>query len=377
MKPRPFISIVGPFFNEADYIVDTLASLAGQVDDSGKPYDRNTCEILLVDNGSTDRTVQIIKKFAMDHPAMDIKVLTENEKGHIHARITGMRYAIEHREGSHVLVGIDTDTLFPSSWLRSVLRRLDQENAAACGSSGYFTGEMWLRARKLSEYYLKNVGTLFFDPETVEKLGAKGKKYLFTHQIFIDFVRPFSDCAFAIRKEAYLKAGEYTIEYRKDNPSLELLAEGWRLKFQLDRLGEKVSYTDEASFITSPRRFVQDCVGMFNGATYKTMPDYRARLEPTEFDKLDDIADKLDFRDLQAYVVRNYMLLPCLTNPVLLEKNRHYFEGFFDDLRIELTQARESLDWRDSNSIFDVGYALTNKFLDRVLPAVARLGLKG
>ncbi|MBL0059292.1 MAG: glycosyltransferase family 2 protein [Elusimicrobia bacterium] len=373
MTRRPFVSIIGPFYNEEDYIRDTLSSLAAQVDHSGNLFDRESFEIILVDNRSTDGTLEVIKTFSAENPGLKFKVLKEMEKGHIHARISGMRFAIHHQNGPHVLVGIDTDTLFPKRWLQSLLDCLEQEDASACGSPGYFTGEMWLTARRLSERYLREVGTLFFDPETVEKLGAKGKRYLFTQEVFKDFERPFSDCGFAIKKEAYLRAGGYRIEHQKANPSQELLAEGWRLKFQLDHLGEKVSYTDKTFFTTSPRRFLQDSVGMFDGTTYDTMADYRSRVRQSDFMKLDSIAGRLNFRHLQAYVVRNYMLLPCLTKAPLLQKNRRYFAGFYDELEADLKRLRDSLDWKDSNSIFETGYTVTEKYFDKVLNVVSQL----
>jgi glycosyltransferase involved in cell wall biosynthesis len=56
MKPEPLVSIIVPSFNQGRYIKETLDSILGQ--------DYRPIEILVIDGGSNDETLAVLKSFA-------------------------------------------------------------------------------------------------------------------------------------------------------------------------------------------------------------------------------------------------------------------------------------------------------------------------
>ena len=80
-EPIDTVSIIVPSFNEERYIKKTLTSIRGQsiIEEYPKFF-----ELIVVDNGSTDNTVDIAERYAD-------KVIIENRKGKLTARNTGIR----------------------------------------------------------------------------------------------------------------------------------------------------------------------------------------------------------------------------------------------------------------------------------------------
>lgn len=80
-------SIVIPAFNEAARLPRYLEDVVGHFDGRGEPY-----EVLVVDDGSTDGTPEVIEAFARDHPSVRAVRLPENQ-GKGAAVRAGMRAA--------------------------------------------------------------------------------------------------------------------------------------------------------------------------------------------------------------------------------------------------------------------------------------------
>lgn len=84
MTHQSQISIIIPVFNRAEIITRTLNSIAEQ---SLRPLD-----IVIVDNNSTDNTLQVIERWKHEHEAtgFNISILTEPKPGACHARNKGL-----------------------------------------------------------------------------------------------------------------------------------------------------------------------------------------------------------------------------------------------------------------------------------------------
>src|SRR3989339_46826 len=100
-KKQPLFSIVIPVHNEQDYLIDCIKSIKDQQVDF-------FYEIIVIDNGSTDNTAEIVK-------SKGITLINEPIMGVGRARRTGTRLA----SGRYIL-HIDADTRLPKYYLKQV-----------------------------------------------------------------------------------------------------------------------------------------------------------------------------------------------------------------------------------------------------------------
>lgn len=75
-SPPPTISIVIPVFNEEEILRDSVHELSAGLADCGWSY-----ELLLAENGSTDRTVEIGEELARENPAVELFSVGEPNYG--------------------------------------------------------------------------------------------------------------------------------------------------------------------------------------------------------------------------------------------------------------------------------------------------------
>ncbi len=94
------VSVVIPAYNEQRFINDCLLSLAHQEE---KPD-----EIILIDNNSTDRTVEISERFGL-------RVLKERRQGIAFARNRGFNEA-----RFEIVARCDADSVLPPDWIKKI-----------------------------------------------------------------------------------------------------------------------------------------------------------------------------------------------------------------------------------------------------------------
>ncbi len=102
--------VVVPAYNEERGITATLEALAAQTDPD--------FTLVVVDNGSTDSTVDVVRAFAAAHPDLRLELVHEPEKGTGAAADTGMRHAIAR--GAVWLARTDADCLPAPDWTARV-----------------------------------------------------------------------------------------------------------------------------------------------------------------------------------------------------------------------------------------------------------------
>ncbi|MBI1952466.1 glycosyltransferase family 2 protein [Candidatus Saccharibacteria bacterium] len=121
MSKKPLtLSIIIPVYNEEDYIGACLDSVANQ---TIKPL-----EVIVVDNNSTDRTVEIARSYKF------VKIIHEKKQGVFFAARTGFDIA-----SGDIICRIDADTVLPAKWLARVLDNLeDGVFAATTGPVSYY-----------------------------------------------------------------------------------------------------------------------------------------------------------------------------------------------------------------------------------------------
>jgi len=104
------ISVIIPVYNEEKYIANCLKCLANQTTKAN--------EIIIIDNNSTDRTINVVKKFIKKLP---LKILKEKKQGIIACRNKGFNSA-----KGDILVRIDADTQQPKNWLYQVKKNFEK-----------------------------------------------------------------------------------------------------------------------------------------------------------------------------------------------------------------------------------------------------------
>ena len=106
------LTIVIPVYNEERYLRACLEAIASQT--------ARANEVIVVDNNSTDATVQIAKGFKF------VKLLSEPEQGALFARNRGFNTA-----KSDIIARIDADTVLPARWVARVKQEFRVQDIAA------------------------------------------------------------------------------------------------------------------------------------------------------------------------------------------------------------------------------------------------------
>lgn len=119
----PYLSIIVPAFNEADRLPETLKRIVAFTEAWKKPV----CEIIVVDNASTDATKEIIMEFRSRYPS--VKYLYNSTRGKGAAVRTGMLAA----QGEHLLI-CDADMAVPIDEVVNFLPPVLQDYDIAIGS---------------------------------------------------------------------------------------------------------------------------------------------------------------------------------------------------------------------------------------------------
>ena len=111
--PHPFVTVVIPVRNGEATLGDCLAAIVAM----DYPPDRR--EIVVVDNGSTDRTPEIVRRFG-------VRYIREERRGAVNAR----NRAIAETKGE-ILAFVDADCMVTKRWLRELVGALADDDAAA------------------------------------------------------------------------------------------------------------------------------------------------------------------------------------------------------------------------------------------------------
>ncbi len=116
--PDPHFSIVIPALNEAGYIATGLYWLSAQLSAND--------QINVVDNGSTDNTMQIAKEFGCT-------VVEETKPGASHARNKGAEVA-----DNPILAFIDADGIAETNWLAEAKRSMTPDRISAVSGPNWY-----------------------------------------------------------------------------------------------------------------------------------------------------------------------------------------------------------------------------------------------
>ena len=153
------VSVIVPVYNAEKCISDTIMSVLNQ--------SYKDVELILVDDGSTDGTVEIMNKYSSDR----VKVITEKEgKGAASARNKGTEIAT-----GRFITFLDADDLWKEDKLQKQLDFM-KETHAAFSFTGY----------EFADEEGRGLGTIVRVPKTMKYKDAIKNTTIFTSTVMFD-----------------------------------------------------------------------------------------------------------------------------------------------------------------------------------------------
>ena len=109
------ISVIIPAYNVQDYIAECLDSILNQT--------YKDLEIIVVDDGSTDNTPQILEEYAKKYP--QIRILTQQNSGQSVARNWGLRES----SGDYIVFVDSDDWLATNNSIEMLYEKITETSA--------------------------------------------------------------------------------------------------------------------------------------------------------------------------------------------------------------------------------------------------------
>ena len=205
---RPLASAIVPAHNEEMVIVAAVEALLAS--------DYSKLEIVIVDDGSTDATLEVTRAAFGDDPR--VRIIAQPNGGKASALNTG----IEHAHGD-VVIGMDADTMFRADAIGKLVRHFSDPRIGAVAGNAKVGNRVNLLTRWQALEYITNQN---LDRRAFELLNA---------------ISVVPGAIGAWRRDLMLEAGGFTDD---------TLAEDADLTLRVLRLGYRISYEDDAVAFT-------------------------------------------------------------------------------------------------------------------------------
>lgn len=188
---KPLVTVFIPVYNCEDYIAGSLESILNQT------YDN--LEVLLVDDGSTDNSVDVIKTYKDDRIRL---VSNEKNMGIPYTRNVGLREA----RGKYMVI-MDSDDISVPERVETQVNYLEENPEIDAAGSFYYRVQNNFR-RKIRRKYTK--------PDAVK--------------IYLMFFNPLANPSTAVRKST---VEQYNLQYNLDY----FVAQDYEFWIQLSKVG--------------------------------------------------------------------------------------------------------------------------------------------
>lgn len=371
------LTIIVSALNEEQNIETVLSGLENQIDQQGNDIDKGRYNVVVVDNGSTDNTAILAKKFS-EQSKLQIAVTYEETQSIITARKTGVREVQENPlyTNTRLLAFCDADITVPAKWIYSILNGFNDSNNHILSYNGSFPHSFWEKVPRLTQRYISEVGTLFFPSKTIKHYGAHKIKVKLSPKIFSDFVRPPSGGFYAIRMETYNSVGGYEREFTNERKEVD--GPTWRLYIKLMRAGANLKFIKDIEIQNSERRLLGDPYKFFGIQEYDQLSELRQDFRETyndQYNYIDNIANSIDLKPVRKYALEYYLLFPCVNRPYLLTQNERYFGSLKTQIKTEICKWRTKNPYPKGFEVFRFCDELTDRYFTELwneIPTVSQ-----
>jgi len=204
----PFVSVIIPAYNEDRVIAQTIASLLGS------KYPR--FEIIVIDDGSRDRTSDVVRERFGD--VRLVRLFTRANVG----KAGALNFGLRHARGE-IVVALDADTIFPPHTLGALARRFDDPLVGAVAGNAKVGNRINLLTRWQALEYV-----------TAQNLDRRAFALL-------NCITVVPGAVGAWRRELLEQIGGF---------SPDTLAEDQDLTLKVRKLGYKIGYEEDAVALT-------------------------------------------------------------------------------------------------------------------------------
>lgn len=211
----PFISVIVPVYNEEKVVENSVKSLLN--------LDYENYEIIVVNDGSTDNTKEVIENLAGYHKGIksDVKVSVINKPNG--GKASALNAGIANSQAEFVLC-MDGDSQLSTDCLRMAVRHFQKPEIGAVAGN----------------VKVLNRGKFLTDLQSLEYI--EGLNMVRTAQSFIRLVNIIPGPVGLFRKSALEQAGFYSSDTFAEDAdlTLKILAKGWKIYYE----PRAISYTE-------------------------------------------------------------------------------------------------------------------------------------
>ncbi len=236
------LTVVIPFRNEAENLPDLLRDLSKQT------YPKDLFEVILVDDNSTDNSVELIKK----NITLENYLILKNDSNLKRAfKKNAMLKGIENSHGE-IIISTDADCRLPATWLESLVKYFDENTALVSGPVKFDSDN-----------------TMFGKMQSLEFAGL-----VLVGAGLIGIKKPIIANAanLAFRKSVFFEVGGYEDNLHLTSGDDEILmqkiaaATNYKIKYAWDKnaLVSSKGNSDLSEFIRQRRRWASKSLFYFN-----------------------------------------------------------------------------------------------------------------
>lgn len=167
---QPKISIIIPVYNAGNDLEKCLNSLVSQT--------LSCLEIIAVDDGSQDESLQILQDFARRHP--QLKVLSQPNGGPGAAR----QFGLQHASGDYIMF-CDADDAYTPDMCAKMLQKIEEYNTDWGACDAQVAGSQSHARSRTKELTTSNHGA--YTPQNIPSLGMGLWCYIFRKSVIDKF----------------------------------------------------------------------------------------------------------------------------------------------------------------------------------------------